>query len=67
LETDQERSWYFIAGRAGGTEVKLGKSEVLVITPQSPLGEQLLGKKQGERLQIVIAGARREHKLISVE
>src|SRR5262245_21095655 len=38
LETDGETTYYFIGPRAGGTEVVQDKKEVLVITPQSPLG-----------------------------
>lgn len=42
-------SWYFVAPRAGGVEVIHDKEEVTVITPQSPLGEQLFEKKQGDK------------------
>jgi transcription elongation GreA/GreB family factor len=49
LETGGENLFYFVGPRAGGTEILHDKREILVITPQSPLGEQLLGGKQGER------------------
>src|ERR1041385_5473119 len=39
-------SWYFIGPKAGGLEIVQDKDEVTVITPQSPLGEQLMEKKQ---------------------
>jgi hypothetical protein len=41
---------YFVGPSAGGTEVTHEGREVLVITPQSPLGQQLIGKRQGERI-----------------
>jgi transcription elongation GreA/GreB family factor len=66
LEGKRETNFYFIGPRAGGTEVVHEKKEVLVITPQSPLGEQLMGKKEGDRLQIEIAGSRDEYRVISV-
>ena len=66
LEGQGERSFYFIGPRAGGTEVAIQKKEVLVITPQSPLGEQLVGRKQGERLQMQIGATRNEFRVISV-
>ncbi|MEO6182563.1 MAG: GreA/GreB family elongation factor [Verrucomicrobiota bacterium] len=66
LDGRNERSFYFIGSRAGGTEVVHEKKEVLVITPQSPLGQQLVGKKQGERLQIELGGSRSEYKVVSV-
>ena len=36
------------------------KTEVLVITPESPLGAQLIGKKQGEKHKLQIAGSSQE-------
>jgi transcription elongation GreA/GreB family factor len=57
LELNGERTAYFIGPRAGGTEVLHDKREVLVITPQSPLGEQLLGRKQGDILKLKLANA----------
>ena len=67
LETVGERSFYFIGPRAGGTEVVHEKKEILVITPQSPLGEQLLGKKRGDRPQLTLGGAKQTTKIVSVE
>ncbi|HTJ00014.1 MAG TPA: hypothetical protein VL527_14120 [Dongiaceae bacterium] len=66
LETNGESYIYFIGPRAGGTEVEHLKQEVLVITPQSPLGSQLLGKKQGDRLQLALAGAQNQYHVRSV-
>ena len=66
LEGKNERSFYFIGPRAGGTEIVHEKKEVLVITPQSPLGQQLVGKKQNERLKIEIGGSRNDYRVISV-
>ena len=37
-------AWYFLGPRAGGTEVKLGERTVMIVTPISPLGRQLIGK-----------------------
>jgi transcription elongation GreA/GreB family factor len=43
------------------------KKEILVITPQSPLGEQLTGKKAGDKLQLKFGGEIRPAKLLAVE
>ena len=67
LESDGERSFYFIGPRAGGTEVVQDKKEVLVITPQSPLGAQLMEQKQGERPQLLIAGRKQAARIVVVE
>ncbi len=67
LENGGENFFYFIGPRAGGTEVLHDKKEILVITPQSPLGEQLLGKKSGDCPQLTLGGTRKPAKIISVE
>ncbi len=48
---------YFLAPRGGGTEVRCAGCEVLVITPQSPLGQQLLGGHEGDRVSFGRDGA----------
>jgi hypothetical protein len=50
LEDSEERLFYFLGPCAGGTEVSEEGRPVQVITAQSPLGRQLLGKRVGERL-----------------
>lgn len=67
LETTGDTSFYFIGPRAGGTEVLHDRKEILVITPQSPLGEQLAGKKAGDDLKLKFGGEIRPAKLVSVE
>lgn len=67
LETGGEKSFYFIGPRAGGTEVVLDKKEVLVITPRSPLGAQLMEKKQGDKPRLELAGRRQPAHVVSVE
>jgi len=67
LEHDGEISFYFIGPRAGGTEVTHDKKGILVITPQSPLGEQLMGKKQGDQPQLTFGGTKQAAKIVNVE
>ncbi|MSU50271.1 MAG: transcription elongation factor [Opitutus sp.] len=45
------RASYFLGPRAGGLELNDGGRQVLVLTPQSPLGRQLLGKRVGDVVQ----------------
>lgn len=67
LKTGDENLFYFIGPRAGGTEILHDKKEILVITPQSPLGEQLLGKKSGGELPLNFGGKKQMAKILSVE
>ena len=66
LEHGGENSFYFVGPRAGGTEVIHDRKEILVITPQSPLGEQLIGRKSGEQPQLTFGGAKAAAKILSV-
>jgi len=66
LTGKKERSLYFIGPRAGGTEVTHDEREVLVITPQSPLGQQLVGRRQGDKLKLQIGSATNEFLIASV-
>jgi len=66
LEHGGENSIYFVGPRAGGTEVVHDKMEILVITPQSPLGEQLMGKKSGDQPQLNFGGAKQAAKILKV-
>jgi transcription elongation GreA/GreB family factor len=43
---------YFIGPAAGGTEVSLDGTEVMVITPASPLGAKLMRRRRGEHIEL---------------
>lgn len=66
VESKGECTLYFIGPKAGGTEVVHDGREILVITPQSPLGGQLQGKKPGDRLQLTIGSGRDQYRILSV-
>ena len=67
VEVGGETNVYFLGPRAGGTEIEHDRKEILVITPQSPLGEQLMGKRQGEKLPLNFGGSKQTAKILSVE
>ena len=67
LEQAGEENIYFIGPRAVGTEVLHDRKEIMVITPQSPLGEQLAGKKAGDILQLKLGHEVRRAKISGVE
>lgn len=56
LENAGDKTFYFIGSKAGGLEVQYENREVVVITPQSPLGKELQGKKQGDLLKVSLGG-----------
>ena len=66
LEGAGETSVYFIGPRSGGSEIVHQRKTVLVMTPQSPLGKQLIGRKQGDALVIEIGGSRNQYRVAQV-
>src|SRR5579859_2832792 len=48
LEMDGVPNLYFIGPKSGGVDVNYEGEEITVITPQSPLGQNLVGKKAGQ-------------------
>jgi len=66
LETERTIGTYFIGPRSGGLEVEFEGAEITVITPQSPLGQQLMGKNTGQRWTANFNGSRRSYRIISV-
>ncbi len=67
LETAGEVGTYFIGPCSGGLEVSSRGTEVTVITPQSPLGQQLMGKKTGERWTTNFNGSRMNYRIVAVK
>jgi transcription elongation GreA/GreB family factor len=51
-DATRKASHYFVGPRSGGTEIELDGRSVMVITPNSPLGRQLVGRHEGETLQL---------------
>jgi transcription elongation GreA/GreB family factor len=66
LEHGRERSLYLLGPRAGGTEVTVGGNEVIIITPQSPLGSQLVGSKQGDLVSLHLHTGRQKYRIVNV-
>jgi transcription elongation GreA/GreB family factor len=66
LEVDRQSTHYFIGPRAGGTEVSCDGETILVITPQSPLGRELIDRKQSDTLLLNLGGKRSQQKVARV-
>ncbi|PTX90937.1 GreA/GreB family elongation factor [Opitutus sp. ER46] len=52
LANGRATQWYFVGPRAGGIELSVDGRDVLVITPQSPLGRDLVGKRVGDEVRL---------------
>ena len=62
-EEDDEPVQFFLAPEGGGTKLKDG---VQVVTPASPLGRALLGKRAGDEVELKLAGKTRVLSVLSV-
>ena len=66
LEVDRHLSTYFVGPKSGGLEIHYQNMEVFVITPQSPLGKTLMGKKTGQRWKAKMGGVLSNYYIVSV-
>lgn len=66
LDSDGTRAWYFVGPKNGGLEINFQGKEVTVITPQSPLGQNLMGRKAGEHWKTKLGPSTLKHKVISI-
>lgn len=64
---DRESISYFLGPRAGGLTVSLDGREYLVITPHSPIGRQLLGKRRGDPIEMPGRGGAMKLRIRSVQ
>jgi transcription elongation GreA/GreB family factor len=66
VDADGARSTYFIGPTSGGLEIECQRKEIMVITPQSPLGQSLMGKKAGQRWTAKLGGSTVKYHLLAV-
>ena len=66
LDTDGTHSTYFIGPRNGGLEIQHRRKEIMVITPQSPLGQNLMGRQAGQRWAAKLGGSTVKYHIVSV-
>jgi transcription elongation GreA/GreB family factor len=62
IDDDRERA-FFVAGHGGGAEL----GDVTVVTPTSPLGRALLGKRIDDDCEVAVGDTRRTLEITSVE
>lgn len=66
LEAKGRQTRYFLGPRSGGSEVSVGDTPVTVVTPSSPLGRQLVGRKTGDTVELPGRGAPVKHQIVSL-
>ncbi|TPH15116.1 hypothetical protein [Litorilituus lipolyticus] len=53
-EDEQLNKWYFLGPAAGGFSFKTQNLTIIIITPQSPLGEALMGKAVEDDINLAL-------------
>ena len=66
LDADGAPSTYFIGPNSGGLEIKHRRKEIMVMTPQSPLGQSLIGRKAGQHWTAKLGGSTVKYHIVSV-
>jgi transcription elongation GreA/GreB family factor len=62
-DEDGNRRRFFLGPEAGGLKIVDGEDEIVVITPQAPLGRTLIGRLCGDELQ---AGSGTAQKILTI-
>ncbi len=50
LNINNQSQWFFLGPTSGGLEIKVGTRPITVITPDSPLGNQVIGLHLGDQI-----------------
>lgn len=65
-DVDGTTQRYFLASAGGGLKIGSGGVPILVVTPEAPLGEALIGKRKGDLFELRAGGRTREVEILSV-
>jgi transcription elongation GreA/GreB family factor len=56
----------FLAPRGGGLDIELEGVKIDIVTPGSPLGQELMGRRQGESVDLLLKQKNRELVIVDV-
>jgi transcription elongation GreA/GreB family factor len=65
-DEDDSKTTFFVAPFGGGTVLSVLGTSAQVVTPQSPLGQALLGRSQGDVIELRGKGPLREMTILDV-
>lgn len=66
LQTRGKKHWFFLTNSGGGITISVEDRTIQIVTPQSPLGKELLGKVVGDEIELFLGKDRQVHEIISV-
>jgi len=65
METNGKSHYYLLMPKGGGLNVEFDGKTIHVVTPQSPLGGAILGKKVGDQVEVEIGGEARDYDIVN--
>ena len=66
LDCEGKRSFYLLMPLRGGMTVTFEGKQIQTVTPQSPMGSALLGRRVGDEIQVEIQRVIRDYEVISI-
>lgn len=67
IESQGKKQWVFLLPQSGGMTIRAHDQDIHVLTPQSPLGEALVGLRVGDCALIEHKGLEREYEVLSIQ
>jgi len=67
LDSDNKRSFVFLMSKGGGIQLHIEQMHIQIITPNSPLGEALLGLKVGDVAVVESAKKLLEYDILAIQ
>ncbi|MCB0392603.1 MAG: GreA/GreB family elongation factor, partial [Bdellovibrionales bacterium] len=58
--------FFFMLPVASGEKIKINEREIFVVTPSSPIGQRLKGKKVGDYFDLPVGKITHEYEIISI-
>lgn len=57
---------YFLGPKSGGTKISYEGSDILLITPSSPMGRELMGREIGDVIKVTTGSNIKEYEIVSI-
>lgn len=66
LEINAKKSTFFLVPKGGGIQLQVEEKNIQIITPDSRLGKELLGKVRGDAFELEVANKTNEYEIKSI-
>jgi transcription elongation GreA/GreB family factor len=63
---DKEEQWFFLGPCSGGLKINIQDTQMLIITPTTPLGRALLGKHLDDEIKLSVEGKDTTYEILEI-